>query len=47
VLVPALNLVAVTTSSSNPGPGRRAHTQRMYDLVEHEVISPVSEELRF
>jgi CubicO group peptidase (beta-lactamase class C family) len=47
VLVPTLNLIVVTTSSSNPGPGRRAHTQRMYDLVEHEVIETVSEELGF
>ncbi len=47
VLVPTLNLIVVTTSSSNPGPGRRAHTQRMYDLVEHEVIETVSEKLGF
>ena len=42
VLVPEYDLVVVTTSSSYPGPDRRAHTQRMYDLVEHAVIAPVS-----
>ena len=42
VLVPGLAMVVVTTSSSNPGPTRRAHTQRMYDLVEHEIIAPAS-----
>ena len=47
VLVPELNLIVVTTSSSNPGPGRRAHTQRIYDLVEYEVIAAASEDLGF
>lgn len=42
VLVPELDLVVVTTSSSWPGPDRRAHTQRMYDLVEYSVIAPAS-----
>ena len=42
VLVPEYDLVVVTTSSSYPGPDRRAHTQRMYDLVEYAVIAPVS-----
>ncbi len=42
VLVPELDMVVVTTSSSNPGPDRRAHTRRMYDLVEYEVIAPAS-----
>lgn len=42
VLVPELDLVVVTTSSSWPGPDRRAHTDRMYDLVEHAVIAPAS-----
>ena len=42
VLVPEFDLVVVTTSSSYPGPDRRAHTQRMYDLVEHAVIAPAS-----
>jgi CubicO group peptidase (beta-lactamase class C family) len=47
LLVPELNLVVVTTSSSNPGPERRAHTRRIYDLVEHEVIAAVSEQLGY
>ena len=42
VLVPDFDLVVVTTSSSYPGPDRRAHTRRMYDLVEHAVVAPVS-----
>lgn len=47
LLVPELSLVVVTTSSSNPGSGRRAHTRRIYDLVEHEVIAPVSAQLGY
>jgi CubicO group peptidase (beta-lactamase class C family) len=39
LLVPELTLVIVTTSSSQPGPDRRGHTRRIYDLVEHEVIA--------
>jgi CubicO group peptidase (beta-lactamase class C family) len=42
LLVPSLQLVVVTTSSSNPGPDRRSHTRRMYDLVEHDIIAPLS-----
>jgi CubicO group peptidase (beta-lactamase class C family) len=42
LLVPELELVVVTTSSSNPGPDRRRHTRAMYDLVEYEVIAPFS-----
>jgi len=45
LLVPELDLVVVTTSSSNPGPERRAHTRRIYDLVEYEVVAAVSEAL--
>jgi CubicO group peptidase (beta-lactamase class C family) len=40
VLVPELDLVVVTTSSSAPGTGRRSHTRAVYDLVEHRVIAP-------
>jgi len=43
LLVPELELVVVTTSSSNPGPERRAHTRRIYELVEYELVAPVSE----
>ena len=45
VLVPALDLVVVTTSSSDPGPERRGHTRRIYDLVEHEVIAAAAQGL--
>ena len=42
LLVPALDLTIVTTSSSNPGAGRRAHTRSVYDLVEHSIVLPAS-----
>ena len=42
VLVPELDMVVVTTSSSNHGPDRRAHTERIYDLMEHQVIAAAS-----
>lgn len=42
LLVPELDLVVVTTSSSQPGPDRRTHTRRIYDLVEYDVIAPFS-----
>ncbi len=42
ILVPELNLVVVTTSSSNPGDERRPHLRQLYDLIEHLVIAPVS-----
>jgi CubicO group peptidase (beta-lactamase class C family) len=44
VLVPALDAVIVTTSSSTPGDDRRAHTRRLYDLIEHDVIAPLGAE---
>ena len=47
LLVPELNLIVVTTSSSNPGPERRVHTRRIYDLVEHEIIAAVSAQLGY
>ena len=45
VIVPTLDLVVVTTSSSNPGIGRQAHTRSIYDLLEHDLISSVSKAL--
>jgi len=42
MLVPELDLVVVTTSSSNPGDERRAHLRQLYDLIEYSVIAPVS-----
>ncbi len=47
LLVPALDLVVVTTSSANPGPERRNHTRRIYDLVEYEVVAVVSAALGY
>lgn len=45
LLVPELELVVVTTSSSYPGPDRRRHTRRMYDLVEYDIIAPFARTL--
>ena len=39
-LVPDLDLAVVTTSSSNPGNGRRGHLRQVYDLVEGHVVKP-------
>jgi CubicO group peptidase (beta-lactamase class C family) len=41
-LVPALDLVVVTTSSSTPGTERRGHLRAIYDIVEQFVIPPVA-----
>lgn len=41
VIVPELELVVVTTSSSQPGNDRRRHTRSMYNLVEHDIIAPL------
>ena len=38
VLVPELDLVVVTTSSSEPGDGRRSHIRSLYNLIEHGVV---------
>ncbi len=46
VLVPALDLVVVTTSSTIPGDERRAHLRQLYDLIEYAVIAPLSDALR-
>ncbi len=45
VLVPELDLVVVTTSSSYPSDDRRPHLQQVYDLIEYLVIAPLSEAL--
>ena len=47
VIVPTLDLVVVTTSSSNPGTGRQAHTRSIYDLLEYDVISSVSKAIGY
>ena len=41
-VVPTLDLVVVTTSNSNPGDGRQAHLQRIYELVEDHIVVPIS-----
>ncbi len=43
VLVPELDLVIVTTSSSYPSDERRPHLRQLYDLMEHLVIARVSD----
>ncbi|MBI3934450.1 MAG: serine hydrolase [Acidobacteria bacterium] len=41
-LVPSLDLVVVTTSSSSVGEERRGHRMTVFDLVEHLIIAPVA-----
>jgi CubicO group peptidase (beta-lactamase class C family) len=36
-----LDLVVVATSDSKPGPSRRGHLGRLYDLVETEILAPL------
>ena len=40
-VVEDLDLVVVATSDSNPGPARRGHLGRLYDLVEDHILMPV------
>lgn len=40
-VVEDLDLVVVATSDSNPGPTRRGHLGRLYDLVEDHILMPV------
>lgn len=46
VLVPALDLVVVTTSSSHPDPERRAHRRKLDDLIQTHIIRTVAETLQ-
>jgi len=41
-VVPELDLVVVTTSSTAVSAERRSHLRAIYDLVEHSVIAPVA-----
>ena len=41
-LVPDLDLVVVTTSSSNPGEGRGRHLREIYRVVEDYIVSPIA-----
>ena len=40
LLAESLDMVIVTTSSSEPGDTRRAHTRALYNLLEDEIIAP-------
>jgi CubicO group peptidase (beta-lactamase class C family) len=42
LLVPAYDLVVVTTSSSLPGDGRRAHIRALYDVLENDIVAAVA-----
>jgi CubicO group peptidase (beta-lactamase class C family) len=46
ILVPDLELIVVTTSSSFPGEERREHLRRLLDLIEFEVVAVMAESLR-
>lgn len=43
MVAPALDLVAVTTSSSQPGSNRRPHTRNLYKLLEDEIVRPLQQ----
>ena len=42
LLVKDLDLVVVTTSSSQPGDTRRRHTRQLYNLLEFNVVQPAA-----
>jgi CubicO group peptidase (beta-lactamase class C family) len=42
VLVPDIDLVVVTTSSSTPSPERRSQRRQIFDLVEDLVVAPAA-----
>jgi CubicO group peptidase (beta-lactamase class C family) len=44
LLAPALDLVVVTTSSSQPGRDRRSHIRSLYDVLETRVVAPAVEQ---
>lgn len=41
LIAPALGLVVVTTSSSEPGDDRRRHTRSLYELLERQIVEPL------
>ena len=43
ILVPDMQLVVVTTSSSFPGEERRARLRRLIDLIEFEIVAVSAE----
>lgn len=46
ILVPELNLVVVTTSSSTPHQDRRSHRRTLTDIIENDIIQTVSDSLK-
>ena len=42
LLVRDLDLVVVTTSSSEPGDTRRRHIRELYNLLEYEIVQPAA-----
>jgi CubicO group peptidase (beta-lactamase class C family) len=42
IVVPALELVVVTTSASTVAEDRRSHRRTLFELVEDLVIAPVA-----
>lgn len=45
MLVPELDLVAVTTSMSEPGDGRRSHIRRLYRMLENDIVAAAADAL--
>ena len=45
VLVPELDLVVVTTSSPQPGDGRRSHIRDLYSLIEYGAVVEAADAL--
>ena len=41
-VVPDLDLVVVTTSSSTVAEDRRSHRRNVFDLVEYLIVEPVA-----
>lgn len=46
ILVPELNLVIVTTSSSTPHQDRRSHRRALTNIIENDIIQAVSDSLK-
>jgi len=46
VLVPALDLVVVTTADGSPGSARRSQRRHIYELIEDHIVAPAAATLR-
>jgi len=44
LVIEELDLVVVATSASTPGPDRRRHTRALYNLLEEQILLPLSVE---